>query len=79
MAVITTSYYNLASVVERDLKNMIVADLRKRLMEVAIKEIDEVIMSVAGDMVSRVSEVKSWDVGGITLQVAINGVRKDAP
>ena len=74
---ITTNYIDVAPVIELHIKEMIKDDLRKRLMEVARQEIDAVIEQVAGDIVGKVSEVRKPDLGGITLQIAINGVRKD--
>jgi hypothetical protein len=78
MASVTTSYSNIAGLVEEHLKQIIINDLRKRLVEVATKEIDDIVVQVAGDIVARVSEVRSFSVEGITVQVAVNGVRKDA-
>lgn len=78
MALVTTSYSNIAGLVEENLKQIIINDLRKRLVEVAIKEIDDIVVQVAGDIVARVSEVRSFSVEGLTVQVAVNGVRKDA-
>lgn len=78
MATVTTSYSNIADLVEENLKQIIIHDLRKRLVEVATKEIDDIVVQVAGDIVTRVSEVRSFSVEGLTVQVAVNGVRKDA-
>jgi hypothetical protein len=78
MALVTTNYSNIAGLVEENLKQIIISDLRKRLVEVATKEIDDIVVQVAGDIVARVSEVRSFSVEGITVQVAVNGVRKDA-
>jgi hypothetical protein len=77
MALVTTNYSNIAGLVEENLKQIIISDLRKRLVEVATKEIDDIVVQVAGDIVARVSEVRSFSVEGITVQVAVNGVRKD--
>lgn len=77
MAIVTTSYTNVADIVERELKSIIINDLRQRLTEIATKEIDDIIVQVAGDIVARVSEVRSFSVAGLTVQVAVNGVRKD--
>ena len=79
MALVTTSYSNVADLVEENLKQIIISDLRKRLTDVATKEIDDIVVRVAGDIVARVSEVRSFSVEGLTIQVAVNGVRKDAP
>lgn len=78
MALVTTSYSNIAGLVEENLKQIIINDLRKRLVEVATKEIDDIVVQVAGDIVARVSEVRSFSLEGLTVQVAVNGVRKDA-
>jgi hypothetical protein len=78
MALVTTNYSNIAGLVEENLKQIIIGDLRKRLVEVATKEIDDIVVQVAGDIVARVSEVRSFSVEGLTVQVAVNGVRKDA-
>ncbi len=78
MALVTTNYSNIAGLVEENLKQIIISDLRKRLVEVATREIDDIVAQVAGDIVARVSEVRSFSVEGITVQVAVNGVRKDA-
>lgn len=78
MALVTTNYSNIAGLVEENLKQIIISDLRKRLVEVATKEIDDIVVQVAGDIVARVSEVRSFSVEGLTVQVAVNGVRKDA-
>jgi hypothetical protein len=77
MALVTTNYSNIAGLVEENLKQIIISDLRRRLVEVATKEIDDIVVQVAGDIVARVSEVRSFSVEGITVQVAVNGVRKD--
>lgn len=78
MALVTTNYSNIAGLVEENLKQIIISDLRRRLVEVATKEIDDIVVQVAGDIVARVSEVRSFSVEGLTVQVAVNGVRKDA-
>jgi|688.fasta_scaffold807802_2 rRNA pseudouridine-1189 N-methylase Emg1 (Nep1/Mra1 family) len=78
MALVTTNYSNIAGLVEENLKQIIISDLRKRLVEVATKEIDDIVVQVAGDIVASVSEARSFSVEGLTVQVAVNGVRKDA-
>ena len=77
MAIVTTSYTNVADIVERELKSVIITDLRQRLIEIATKEIDDIIVQVAGDIVARVAEVRSFSAEGLTVQVAVNGVRKE--
>lgn len=75
---ITLQYTSVASLVEANLKAMIMKDLRQRLMKHLEAEVDAAIQEVVGDIVAKVSEVKRFDVEGLTLQVAINGVRRDA-
>lgn len=74
---VTLKYTAVAPLVEANLKQIIKADLRKRLIEVANQEIDAVIEEAVRDIVGRVNEVTNFSLDGITLQVAINGVKKD--
>jgi len=75
---ITLKYTAVAPLVEANLKQAIKADLRKRLQEVVTEEIEAVIEETVRDIVARVSEVRDFGLDGITLQVAINGVKKEA-
>lgn len=74
---ITLKYTAVAPLVEANLKQMIKADLRKRLNEAVSQEVDAVVEEACRDIVARVSEVRDFGLEGITLQIAINGVRKD--
>jgi len=74
---ITLKYTAVAPLVEANLRQVIKADLRKRLNEVVNQEIDAVIEEACNDIVARVYEVRDIGLDGITLQIAINGVRKD--
>ena len=73
---ITLQYTSVASLVEANLKATIMKDLRQRLMKNLEAEVDAAIQEVVGDIVTKVSEVKGFGIEGITLQVAINGVRR---
>jgi len=74
---ITINYTSVAPLVEANLKQMIKADLRKRLADMINNEIEDLIEEVTKDIVARVSEVRNFGIDGITLQIAINGVKKD--
>lgn len=76
MSNITVNYNVVAPLVEANLKQVITQDIRKRLAEVMSQEVEALIQQTVADIVCRVSEVRDFGVDGITLQVAINGVRK---